>query len=351
MNPFSRGEYMNIIVRNARTHIEEGRARFTDYEVELKTNHISFALKQSKVRRRYSDFVWLRDRLAKDLMISAPPSLPGRRLFGRFNTDFIKQRQRKLQDFLNKVVKNNVFLSHVALHLFLQSKMTVEEIEAQIDSKIDEDACETILSESAFQDKNEAGCSMRDRLPSKHDSGIESSGHYEGDSGDVSSVGMDKCDQEQSLVDGNAADSEDNAEEENDLSDDNCLDDDDVERNFRKLQLTSLLASAVDQEKQDLESSVEFSLERTSESDDDVIDEDQEIETGITMKSPTRKLSTGSNTGPRRMRRRSRRRRKTCIPELNLSEGCKSKDDAQSSSPGLLTKQTFMRRCFRLIGL
>ena len=71
--------------------------------------------------------------------------------------------------------------------------MTVEEIEAQIDSKIDEDACETILSESAFQDANEAGCSSRDRLPSKHDSGIESSGHYEGDSGDVSSVGMDKC--------------------------------------------------------------------------------------------------------------------------------------------------------------
>ena len=91
---------------------------------------------------------------------------------------------------------------------------------------------------------------------------------------------------------------------------------------------------------------MEFLLERTSESDDDVIDEDQEIETGITITSPTRKLSTGSNTGPRRMRRRSRRRRKTCIPELNLSEGCKSKDDVQSSSPSLLRKQTFMRRCF-----
>ncbi len=83
-------------------------------------------------------------------------------------------------NFYFRVVKNNVFLSHVALHLFLQSKMTVEEIEEYIGSKNDEEPYDTILSESAFKTslhQNETSFMSKDRLASKEDSGIESCGH------------------------------------------------------------------------------------------------------------------------------------------------------------------------------
>ena len=65
--------------------------------------------------------------------------------------------------------------------------MSIEEIQEQIDSKNDEDACDRILSESAFKEPTE----QRDRLPSKHDSGIESCGHDDGDVGDLSTIVAD----------------------------------------------------------------------------------------------------------------------------------------------------------------
>ena len=43
-----------------------GRKRYTDYEVKMSTNLPVFRLKNSTVRRRYSDFEWLRGELERD---------------------------------------------------------------------------------------------------------------------------------------------------------------------------------------------------------------------------------------------------------------------------------------------
>ena len=40
--------------------------RYTDYEVRMKTNLPVFRVKESSVRRRYSDFEWLRNELERD---------------------------------------------------------------------------------------------------------------------------------------------------------------------------------------------------------------------------------------------------------------------------------------------
>ena len=48
-----------------------------------------------KYDTKFDDYV-----LKIDFQSRAPLQLPGRKLFGRFNKDFIKQRQKKLQDFL-----------------------------------------------------------------------------------------------------------------------------------------------------------------------------------------------------------------------------------------------------------
>lgn len=47
-----------------------GRGRFTTYEVRLKTNLPIFKLKESCVRRRYSDFEWLRAELERESKVS-----------------------------------------------------------------------------------------------------------------------------------------------------------------------------------------------------------------------------------------------------------------------------------------
>ena len=41
-------------------------SRYTDYEVRMKTNLPVFRVKESSVRRRYSDFEWLRNELERD---------------------------------------------------------------------------------------------------------------------------------------------------------------------------------------------------------------------------------------------------------------------------------------------
>eukprot|EP00794_Sanderia_malayensis_P019998 gene19998-21959_t len=378
MNRLSRGEYVTIHVRNARTHIEEGRARFTDYEVEVKTNHMAFTVKNSKVRRRYSDFVWLRERLTKDLMTADPPILPGRKLFGRFNTDFIKQRQRRLQDFLSKVVRNNVYLSHVALHLFLQSKMSVEEMEEYIDSKNDEEPYDTILSESAFKTnlhKNETSFNGSHTVDNAHalkeDSGIESCGHELIESWDQNSQKTSEEKKTEDVFnDGNAADHEDNAEEEHELSDNNNTDEDQLEEDMRMLRLTSLPSLQMDVG-QGLESSVEYLLSSASSStssdisDSEVIQEDEEIQQqqqqpqslpqSKDCDNSSQKLSSGSTPkkSPSKHRRRRSRRRRTCIAHFDLpgegDTGKQEEQDATSSSSVNLTMakaKANIRRCF-----
>uniref|UniRef100_A0A915JEH0 Sorting nexin-3 n=1 Tax=Romanomermis culicivorax TaxID=13658 RepID=A0A915JEH0_ROMCU len=75
----------------------------------IKTNLPVFKLKESSVRRRYSDFEWLRNELERDSKIVVP-SLPGKALKrqlpfrsddGIFEEAFIEARQKNLEQFVN----------------------------------------------------------------------------------------------------------------------------------------------------------------------------------------------------------------------------------------------------------
>uniref|UniRef100_A0A8C8H767 PX domain-containing protein n=1 Tax=Oncorhynchus tshawytscha TaxID=74940 RepID=A0A8C8H767_ONCTS len=100
--------FLEIDVSNPET-IGVGRTRFTTYEIRLKTNLPIFKLKESRVRRRYSDFEWLRGELERDSKVVVPP-LPGKALFrqlpfrgddGIFDDSFIEERRAGLEQFLN----------------------------------------------------------------------------------------------------------------------------------------------------------------------------------------------------------------------------------------------------------
>ncbi|XP_040284783.1 sorting nexin-3 isoform X2 [Bufo bufo] len=64
--------FLEIDVRNPQT-VGVGRTRYTTYEVRLKTNLPIFKLKESCVRRRYSDFEWLRSELERESKSCWPP--------------------------------------------------------------------------------------------------------------------------------------------------------------------------------------------------------------------------------------------------------------------------------------
>ncbi|KAG5846515.1 hypothetical protein ANANG_G00115790 [Anguilla anguilla] len=93
--------FLEIDVRNPET-VGVGRGRFTTYEIRLKTNLPIFKLKESRVRRRYSDFEWLRDELERESKVVVPP-LPGKAIFrqlpfrgddGIFDDSFIENGGR-----------------------------------------------------------------------------------------------------------------------------------------------------------------------------------------------------------------------------------------------------------------
>ncbi|XP_077773470.1 sorting nexin-11 isoform X1 [Podarcis muralis] len=100
------------------------------------TNSKAFTAKTSCVRRRYREFVWLKKRLQKNAGLVPVPELPGKSTFFAGSTDeFIEKRRQGLQQFLEKVVQNVVLLSDSQLHLFLQSQLSIPEIEACVQGR------------------------------------------------------------------------------------------------------------------------------------------------------------------------------------------------------------------------
>ncbi|KAI3386933.1 hypothetical protein SNEBB_004280 [Seison nebaliae] len=119
--------FLEIDVRNPETHGFGGR-RYTDFEVSMTTNLPIFRMKSSSVRRRYSDFQWLRNELERDSKIVVPTlpgkawtkQLPFRSDDGIFEPEFIEKRRKDLENFINKVAGHPLAQNERSLHIFLQ---------------------------------------------------------------------------------------------------------------------------------------------------------------------------------------------------------------------------------------
>ncbi|KAJ3332233.1 Sorting nexin-3 [Blyttiomyces sp. JEL0837] len=97
--------FLEIEVRNPLLQ-GEGRNKFVDYEIVCRTNIPAFKLKQSVVRRRYSDFEWFRDALERESTRVNIPPLPGKVFTNRFSDEVIEQRRAGLERFLQIVAGN-----------------------------------------------------------------------------------------------------------------------------------------------------------------------------------------------------------------------------------------------------
>ncbi|XP_043959013.1 sorting nexin-11 isoform X1 [Gambusia affinis] len=122
-------EFVAVRVQDPRIQNEGSWNSYVDYKIFLHTNSKAFTAKTSCVRRRYSEFEWLRKKLQKNAGLVPVPDLPGKSFFSFNNEDFLEKRRRGLQIFLDKVVNTTVCLSDSQLHLFLQTQLPIGHIQ------------------------------------------------------------------------------------------------------------------------------------------------------------------------------------------------------------------------------
>uniref|UniRef100_A0A671PDC9 Uncharacterized LOC107660856 n=1 Tax=Sinocyclocheilus anshuiensis TaxID=1608454 RepID=A0A671PDC9_9TELE len=119
---------------------------YVDFKIFLHTNSKAFTAKTSCVRRRYSEFVWLKKKLQKYAGLVPVPDLPKKSFFSFINDDFIERRRKGLQSFLEKVLHMTVCLSDSQLHLFLQTQLPVKHIEDCVQGHTPYTVTEAILT-------------------------------------------------------------------------------------------------------------------------------------------------------------------------------------------------------------
>uniref|UniRef100_A0A4W5JBH8 PX domain-containing protein n=1 Tax=Hucho hucho TaxID=62062 RepID=A0A4W5JBH8_9TELE len=121
-------EFVAVRVQDPRVQNEGSWNSYVDFKIFLHTNSKSFTAKTSCVRRRYSEFVWLKKRMQKNTGLVPVPDLPSKSFFSFSGQDFLEKRRKGLQSFLDKVCSMTVCLSDSQLHLFLQTQLPVGHI-------------------------------------------------------------------------------------------------------------------------------------------------------------------------------------------------------------------------------
>uniref|UniRef100_A0A4W5RM37 Sorting nexin 10a n=1 Tax=Hucho hucho TaxID=62062 RepID=A0A4W5RM37_9TELE len=124
-------EFVSVWVQKPQFHKDDFWHTHIDYEICLHTNSMCFRKKTSCVRRRYSEFVWLRQRLQDNTMLIELPKLPPWNPFFSLNNPCkVNQRMNGLQEFLEIVLQDHLLLSDSRVHLFLQSQLSMTKMEA-----------------------------------------------------------------------------------------------------------------------------------------------------------------------------------------------------------------------------
>ncbi|XP_023863032.1 sorting nexin-11 [Salvelinus sp. IW2-2015] len=121
-------EFVAVRVQDPRVQNDGSWNSYVDFKIFLHTNSKAFTAKTSCVRRRYSEFVWLKKRMQKNTGLVPVPDLPSKPFLSSSGEDFLEKRRKGLQSFLDKVCSMTVCLSDSQLHLFLQTQLPVGHI-------------------------------------------------------------------------------------------------------------------------------------------------------------------------------------------------------------------------------
>ncbi|KAL8600698.1 hypothetical protein ACOMHN_057288 [Nucella lapillus] len=98
---------------------------YITFRVSTKTTRSEFEVSEFSVRRRYNDFLWLRQRLEESYTTHLVPPLPEKHSFkrlDRFSSEFLRVRQKALQKFLTRLADHPVLSFDKNFQVFLMAK-------------------------------------------------------------------------------------------------------------------------------------------------------------------------------------------------------------------------------------
>ncbi|GBG61408.1 hypothetical protein CBR_g20439 [Chara braunii] len=101
----------------------DGVQAYVSYRVNTKTNLPNYRRKEFSVIRRFSDFLWLHERLTETHRGVIIPPLPEKNVVEkfRFSADFIDMRRQALDMFINRVAAHPLLRQSSDLQLFLEA--------------------------------------------------------------------------------------------------------------------------------------------------------------------------------------------------------------------------------------
>ncbi|KAK1780563.1 hypothetical protein QBC45DRAFT_104698 [Copromyces sp. CBS 386.78] len=122
----SGGEILDCTVSDPHKENDGTKDAYVSYLITTNTTFPSFQKPQTKVRRRFTDFVFLYKVLCRDYQACAVPPLPDKQRMeyvrgDRFGTDFTARRAYSLQRFLARLALHPILRKADILHAFLES--------------------------------------------------------------------------------------------------------------------------------------------------------------------------------------------------------------------------------------
>ena len=139
------GQVLTITVSDPKKE-SEGMNSYVSYKVNTATNREEFSYGQFGVIRRYSDFAWLSDRLARDVPGAIVPPLPDKAVVGRFGADFVESRRRQLERFLQQPAEHEELSKSHYFQTFLQADdagLLNAKAEAKVQEKLNQPSRQT----------------------------------------------------------------------------------------------------------------------------------------------------------------------------------------------------------------
>ncbi|XP_051149460.1 sorting nexin 1-like [Andrographis paniculata] len=118
----SQAPYLTVSVTDP-AKMGNGVQAYISYKVITKTNLPEYDSPEKIVIRRYSDFVWLRDRLFEKFKGIFIPPLPEKSTVEkfRFSAEFIELRRQALDVFVNRIASHHELRQSEDLRIFLQA--------------------------------------------------------------------------------------------------------------------------------------------------------------------------------------------------------------------------------------
>ncbi|CAK8571363.1 unnamed protein product [Lathyrus sativus] len=122
-SPSSSQPFLSVSVTDP-VKLGNGVQSYISYRVITKTNFQEYQAPEKIVIRRYSDFVWLRDRLFEKYKGIFIPPLPEKSAVEkfRFSAEFIEMRRQALDVFVNRIASHHELQQSEDLRTFLQAE-------------------------------------------------------------------------------------------------------------------------------------------------------------------------------------------------------------------------------------